>query len=71
MSSSTSVIESSEDSGRSAFFDKVAHDLVVEVFDRSPFDLFADVLLLLGFQSQFDEDLLKLLVDIVDTKLFE
>ena len=67
----TSVVESCEDTRRTAFLNEIANDLVIEVLDRRPFDLFPNVLLLLGLQREFDEDLLKLLVDIVDTKLLE
>lgn len=71
MSCCTSVVECSEDSWRTAFFDEVTDDLVVEVLDRVPFDLFADVFFLLSFQGELDEDLLELLVDVVDAKLLE
>ena len=38
--------------------DQVANDHVVEIVDRLPFDLLAPVLILLGLQRQFDEQLL-------------
>ena len=71
MCSGASVVESREDAGWSSFFDKIAYNLIVEVFDGGPFDLFADVFFLFGFEGQLDEDLLELLVDIVDAELFE
>jgi hypothetical protein len=42
---------------------------VTLTFDRSPLDLLSNVLFLLGLQGQFNEDLLKLLVDVVDAEL--
>ena len=71
MSSSASVIEGSKDAGGTALLDEVADNLVVEVLDGCPLDLLSDVLLLLGLEREFDEDLLQLLVDVVDTQLFE
>lgn len=66
MSRRTGVVERGEYSRWTAFLDKVAHYLVVEVFDWRPLDLFPDILFLFGLQSQLDEDLLQLLVDVVD-----
>ena len=54
----TSIIKRSENAGRAAFLDKVAHNLVIEVLDGRPLDLLADVLLLLRLESELDEDLL-------------
>ena len=71
MSSSTSIIERSKDSRRSTFFNKIAYNLVIEVLDRSPLNLLANIFFLFGLQGQLYEDLLKLLVDVVDTQLFE
>lgn len=71
MCSRASVIECSKDARRSALFDEVTHNLVVEVFDWCPLDLLANVLFLLALQGELDEDLLQLLVDVVDAKLFE
>ena len=67
----TCVVQGGEDTGRTAFFDKVAHNLVVEVLDRRPLDLLADVLLLLRLEGKLDEDLLELFVDVVDAQLLE
>ena len=67
MGSSAGVVQGSEDSWRATLFNKVAHDLVVEVLDGCPLDLLSDVLLLLGLERELDEDLLQLLVDVVDT----
>ena len=56
---------------------KTAHQLrfcftfVELTFDRCPLDLFPHVLLLLGLEGKFDKDLLELLIDVVDTQLFE
>ena len=71
MCSRTSVVECSKDARWAALLYEVAHDLVVEVLDRCPLDLLADVLLLLALQGKLDEDLLQLLIDIVDAKLLE
>ena len=71
MGCSTGIIQRSENSRRSFLLDEVAYDLVIEVLDGRPFDLFPNVFFLLGLQRQFNEDLLQLLVDIVDAKLFE
>lgn len=62
-----SVVEGSKDSGRTPFFYEITHDLVVEIFNRGPFDLFPNILLLFRFEGQFDEDLLELLINVVDT----
>lgn len=43
------VIQGSEDARGPLLFNKVAYDLIVEEFDRSPSYLLADVLLLLCF----------------------
>ena len=67
----TGVVESGENTRWATFFDQVAHDLVVEVLDRSPLDLLPDIFLLFSLEGQFDEDLLQLLVDIVNAQLFE
>ena len=40
-------------------------------FDRSPFDLFSDILLLLSLERELNEDLLKLFIDVVDAQLLE
>ena len=71
MSRCTGVVEGCKNAGRTLFFDKVAYDLVVEILDRCPCDLFAHVFLLLGLQGQLNENLLKFLVDIVDTQLLK
>ena len=67
----TRVIESGKYARRSTFFNKVAYNLVVEIFDGRPGNLFSNIFLLFSLQGQFNEDLLKLLVDIVDTQLLE
>ncbi len=71
MSGSASVVESSEDSRWPSFFNEIAHDLVIEVLDRIPFNLFPDVLFLFCLQRKLNKDLLELFVDVVDAKLFE
>ena len=71
MCSRGGIIQSSEDPRRAAFLNKVADDLVIEVFDLRPLDLLTDIFFLLSFQSQLDEDLLQLFVDVVDAELFE
>ena len=50
MCGSASVVESGEDTRGSSFFDEIAYNLVVKVLDGSPFNLFADVFLLLGLE---------------------
>ncbi len=69
--SGTSVVESREDAWWAFLFDKVADNLVVEVFDGCPLNLLEGVLLLLLLQCKLDENLLKLFVDVVDAKLLE
>lgn len=71
MSSGTGIVECCEDAGRSLFFNEVAHNFVVEELDRCPLDLFSVILFLLPLQSQLDEDLLQLLIDVVDAELLE
>ena len=58
MGGRTSIIQCREDSWGSSFFDQVANDLVIEVFDRRPLDLFSDIFFLLRLQSKLDEYLL-------------
>ena len=71
MCSRTSIVQCRKNARRSTLLDEIAHDLVVEIFDRCPFDLLPDIFLLLRLQSKFDENLLQLLVDVVDTELLE
>ena len=51
--------------------DEVDHNLVVEEFNRLPLNALAGVLVLLRTQHLFDEYLLQLLVDVIDTQLFK
>lgn len=67
VSGGTCIVKSRKDARRSALFDEVAHNLVVEVLDWRPRDLFSDVFLLLSLQRKFDKDLLQLLVNIINT----
>ncbi len=67
----TGVVECGEDTWRTTFFDEITNDLVVEVLDWCPLYLFPDVLLLFGLEGELNEDLLKLLVDVVDTELLK
>lgn len=71
MRSGGGIVQGSKNSGGTTFLNEVAHDLVVEVFDRSPLDLFADVLFLLSFEGKLDKDLLEFFVDVVDAQLFK
>lgn len=71
MGGRASIVEGSEYTRRTSFFNEVAHDLIVEVLDRCPLDLFSDIFLLFCLQRQFNEDLLKLLVDVIDAELLE
>lgn len=65
------IVERCEDARWALAFDKIANNLVVEVLDGCPLDLFTNVFLLLRLQCQFNEDLLKLLVHVVDAQLLE
>ncbi len=67
----TGIVEGRKDAWRTLLFDEVTDDLVVEVLDGSPLDLLVGVLLLFLLEGELDEDLLKLLVDVVDAELFE
>ena len=50
---------------------ELAHYLVVEVVDGSPFNPLLHILLLLSLQSQLNEDLLQLLIHKVDAELLK
>jgi len=52
------VVERGKDARRPLLFNQVADNLVVEVIDRRPLDLLADVLLLLRLERELDKDLL-------------
>ncbi|SRR6266702_2296924 len=65
------IVQSSENPRRAALLNKVADDLVIEVFDLCPLDLLTDIFFLFSLQSQLDEDLLQLFVDVVDAELLE
>lgn len=65
------IVQGGENTRRTLLFDQVAHNLVVEVVDRCPFDLLPHIFFLLGLEGELDEDLLQLLVDIVDAQLLE
>lgn len=52
------VVEGCENPRWATFFDQVAHDLVVEILDRGPLNLFPNVFLLFGLEGELDEDLL-------------
>jgi hypothetical protein len=71
MRSCGGVIQRGEDPRRAALLNEIADDLVIEVFDFRPLDSLTDIFLLLGLESQLDENLLQLLVDVVDAKLLE
>lgn len=66
-----SVVQGRKDSRRSALFNEITHNFVVEVFDRCPLNLFADIFFLLRLQCELDENLLELLVDVVNAKLLK
>lgn len=53
----TCVVQSCKDTRWSLFFYQITHDFVIEVIDRRPFDLFADILLLFRLECELDEDL--------------
>ena len=71
MCSCASVIQCRKDSGRSPFFNKVTDNLVVEVFNGRPLNLFSNIFLLFRLESQLYKYLLEFLVDIVDAKLLK
>ena len=52
-------------------FDQITTNFVVKVFNRLPRDVFSSILFLFCFKCQLNEDLLQLLIDVVDTQLFE
>lgn len=67
----TSIVKRCEDTRWSTFFNEVTDDLVIEVLDWCPLDLFSDVFFLFRFQCKFNEDLLQLFINVIDAKLFE
>lgn len=67
----TCVIKRSKNTRRSAFFDQVTDNLVIEISNRRPLDLFPDVFFLFGLESKLNEYLLEFLVDIVYTELLK
>ena len=71
MCSCRSVVQGSKDSGGSTLLNEIADNLVVEVFDLRPLNSLANVFLLLGLESQLDENLLQLFVDVVDAELLK
>lgn len=71
MRSCRSVVQGSEDSRGATLLNEIADNLVVEVFDFRPLYPLANIFLLLGLESQLDENLLQLFVDIIDAELFE
>lgn len=46
-------------------------NFVVEIINWGPLDSLLNILFLLSFQCQFNEDLLKLLINKINTKLFK
>jgi hypothetical protein len=71
MRSCRGIVQGSEDSRGATLLNEIADDLVVEVFDLRPLNPLTNIFLLLGLESQLDENLLQLFVDIIDAKLFE
>ena len=67
----TGIVQRRKHSRRLLVLNQRAHNLVVEIFDRCPLDLFARVLLLFCFQRELNEDLLQLFVDVVDAELLK
>ena len=65
------IIQNREDARGRLALDQLAHSQVVEEVNLLPLDPLLLILLLLRLQSQFNEDLLKFLVDKVDAELFE
>jgi len=71
MRSCRSVVQGSEDSRGATLLNKITDDFVVEVFDFRPLDPLTNIFLLLRLESQLDENLLQLFIDIIDAELFE
>ena len=71
VSSCTGIVQSGEDTRGALVLDQRAHHLVVKVFNRSPLDLLAGIFILFCLESQLNENLLQLFVDIVNTQLLE
>ena len=65
------VVQRRKDTRRTTLLDQVTYDLVVEILDRCPLDLFLCILFLLLLQREFDKYLLQLLVHVVDAQLLE
>ena len=60
------IIKRRKDARGLSFFNKVAYNLVVEVLDGRPLDLFPDVFFLLRLEGKLDEDLLQFLIDVIN-----
>ena len=71
MGSGAGVVQRRENARRSTFLNKVAHNFVIEVFDRRPINLLSNILLLLGLERKLNENLLQLLVDVIDAELLK
>jgi hypothetical protein len=71
MRSCCGIVQSSEDPRRPTFLDKITNDLVIEIFNLGPLNPLANVFLLLSFESQLDENLLQLFVNVVYAELFK
>ena len=71
MRSCRSIVQGSEDSRGATLLNKIADDLVVEVFDLRPLNPLTYVFLLLGLEGQLDENLLQLFIDVVDAELLK
>ena len=66
-----SIVQRGEDARRALLLYQITDHFVVEIFDGGPFDLFSHIFFLFRLQSQLNEDLLQLFVDVVDAKLFK
>jgi hypothetical protein len=54
-----------------SLLDQVANDLVVKELNRHPLNALSEVFFLLRLQSEFNEELLKLLIAVVDAELLK
>ena len=71
MGCSASIVQRRENARWSLLLNQLANNLVVEVLDWCPLNLLLSIFFLLSLQSQLNENLLKLLIDVVDAKLLE
>ena len=71
VSSLGGILHGRENTDWPDLFDKITNNLVIKILDRCPLNLLPGVLLLLCLESELNEDLLQLLIDVVNAQLFE